>query len=268
VQFWVNTPELPIDPESFSCEATPHPGSMPYHPTWQLKIDMHQPSRSDLRKLVELETQCAVLVTWVEVAVDVVPLRGVSVLELTSEIIGHSSLRGARESMAKDRSVYYSHPRGKNGLAIYNSRPSKLADWPEEHAARCFHMERRLQGKQALQRAGIITAKDLVDFDFRTFWVDVLHVFKYTDTALGNAIVSLGQGTAAKRRQRTPTGTFNANGEAKAWKKKYSKTGLFSVQSAWVDPLGKAVLEKLTPSNLWCLLAKQDARITTKLYRA
>ncbi len=253
VTVWLDTPEPPVNLEkALSCRCDLLLRSMEFNPLWKFKVELHQPSLADLTVLAELEKLCGVHLAYVEVTIDIAPSQRGAPEELAALILGSTFPAGARAMMQDSHGTYYSNRRaGDRVLAIYLDKPSKLADSSTSlKADRCFHMELRLSGKEALQQVHLVCPSDLINFDHYAFWIEELCIYHLNDSIVGNLIV-----------ETTKTGPATPSYVAKRWKDRFLVNGQFCLQNAYVEPAGKKMLAGADQIDLWTLLNKYNLRI-------
>ena len=85
--------------------------------------------------------------------------------------------------------------KAKNILTMYADLPSRVTG--EDH---CIHLEMRVSGLRALRAAGIFSVKDLVGFNFVSFWEKRLVLVDVTPERLGRHCRNLGCGKGKQSR--------------------------------------------------------------------
>jgi hypothetical protein len=91
-------------------------------------------------------------------------------------IVGHSSYTRARKS--------------RTNVVMYADRPSKLDD-----RSRCVHVEYRIRGRAKLRAAHIHSAADLIAFDHRRLWRELLRFYDLDVERFGRHVMNRHNGT-------------------------------------------------------------------------
>jgi hypothetical protein len=237
VHIWVDRDELSL-PESFhddgtTVELSPHP--MKYHPLWKLQLQLRQPSRRALHAVNNaLGHEIRALPNYVEIVLDVLCDSKAQVRALERAFIASARMKHQPQTLVIFKGTFYFGRRVKNHrkpghvLAVYSDRPSKLnaAQQRRAHPA-CLHIEWRATGTRALETLGIVTVRDLLDFDHRAFWAERLQLFALPKrkTKLGR-ILHAAKGKTAEVTDRA----LRAN--ADRWTKRHEIDGQFAMHNA------------------------------------
>ena len=174
-------------------------GDVPYNPRWKSHLEIFQPTLDCLKQLkADLGTTVATHIAYVEVAVDLIP----STSETTNKLEG-AFLRAAvpkhhrREAKRVEGTTWYFESRlnakgqrRAHVLVVYADKPSKLKNRRHWNKTRpCLHIEMRISGADALQRAGIHAIDDLIQFRHSGFWKNHIDLYRLPNkTQLGQLI--------------------------------------------------------------------------------
>ncbi|MDR6302563.1 hypothetical protein GGQ85_000239 [Nitrobacter vulgaris] len=93
------------------------------------------------------------------------------------------------QGISFDKGTRYTAARGApNQIATYADLPCRITG--EEY---CLHIDWRISGSEALRRAGIHSANDLINFDYREFWRKRLILREINYSALGRMLWNRGK---------------------------------------------------------------------------
>ena len=141
-----------------------------WDPRYVMCLQLYQPDDEALRWLANLGRQ--VLLNYAEVALDLV-FNNKQEADAANELIRRYHIKkwhGSQLVLFCRGIVRYSGPRrAANLLVVYADRPCRLSG-----DVYCLHLEWRLNGSRALQRAGLGTVSDLLELDHREFWLQRL----------------------------------------------------------------------------------------------
>lgn len=207
VKVWLREP---LKPSRLSEIATysggrPHlQNGCPFDSRYTQRVDLYQPQPTALGVLASFDE---VLLNYVEIAFDLV---------LPDEMTAHRCVEFFKDHFAQpwhrasmQPAFYYKGPdltgystrrsprRGerRNGiwLVCYADRPCRVTNEPH-----CFHAEIRVQGVQALRRLGIHHPRDLVGFDFASFFAKHINLYEIDLERLGRYLHNRQSGTKRK----------------------------------------------------------------------
>jgi hypothetical protein len=258
VHIWVDRDELPL-PESIlddgtTVELSPHP--MKYHALWKLQLQLRQPSR---RALLTVERSLGhdvrALLNYVEIVLDVLCDSRAQARALQSAFIASVKMKHQQQILVIHKGTAYigrltkSDRKPGHVLCVYSDRPSKLnsAKRRRAHAA-CLHIEWRATGARALEMLGIVTTRDLLDFDHRAFWAERIQLFVLPErkAELGRILhAAKGQN---KHREITDR-ALRAN--ASRWIQRHEIDGQFAVHNALLGQPEIARRLKTVPIAEW-----------------
>jgi hypothetical protein len=92
--------------------------------------------------------------------------------------------------------------RSRVNVVYYADRPSKVSGEP------CLHVEARIRGRDALSERGIHSARDLINFDHRQLWRDLLVFYDLDVERFGRHVMNRQENDGRLRRtigrRRTP----------------------------------------------------------------
>jgi hypothetical protein len=95
----------------------------------------------------------------------------------------------------KNITTYFCGRNAPNNMVLYSDKPSKM----KPDSGPCVHIEYRLRTFRVLRRLGILTFRDLIDFDHRQFWRERLQFRVVDEEKLGRGFLNQG----LKRQRRT-----------------------------------------------------------------
>ena len=188
------------------------PGRSKFNPVWQCTVDLYQPSQKALNIVIDqcLGSQVSALLTYVEIAHDLIFDNKAVALSYESLLLRHMVMRHQRDEVVRfARTHYFSRrsdtsasKRGRVGV-IYTDKPSKLNT---THAGLpCVHIECRITGSAKLASVGLSSIGDLRSFDFGKFWQSAVALYELPcKSELGQIVGGPGgsevSGTALRKR--------------------------------------------------------------------
>lgn len=189
------------------------PGRLKFNPVWQCTVDLYQPSLLALEILNDLclGSQVGALLTYVEIAHDLIFRRRAAALRYESQLLRRLVMRHQRGYVFRHlgttnyfngRSDAAGSKRGRVGV-VYSDKPSKLKT---PHAGQpCVHIECRITGSAKLAAVGLASVGDLKEFDFGLFWESAAALYALpSKTEIGQIIGGPGgddvSGTALRKR--------------------------------------------------------------------
>ena len=188
------------------------PGRLKFNPVWQCTVDLYQPSQLALEILNDLclGSQVGALLTYVEIAHDLIFRRRAAALRYESQLLRRLVMRHQRGYVFRYADTYYfngrsdasASKRGRVGV-VYSDRPSKLNT---PYAGRpCVHIECRITGSAKLAAIGLASVGDILKFDFSSFWNSAAALYALPlKTEIGQIIGGPGgddvSGTALRKR--------------------------------------------------------------------
>lgn len=155
------------------------------HPLWKLKMEVFQPSPRFFRKLLEHLRGLRVLISYIEIARDILPLEPDDLDELERAWLASATFPRAHfPKVLVCRKTYYFNRAKKGGKktrdipVMYADRPSKQPrrgvnvrrKIRNEDDPKCLHQEWRRHGSAAIGEFGISSIADLQAFDFAAFF--------------------------------------------------------------------------------------------------
>jgi hypothetical protein len=165
-----------------------------FNPSFRQRLQLNQPKPDALRMLANLS---GLHLNYLEVALDWIFDNEFECAE-AFDFLGRYHVKKYHRNQGiryVEGTTRYTGPRGApNMLAIYNDRHCKLTG-----EVFCCHLDWRICGNAALERAGIATVADLVDLDHREFWRQRLLLYAVNLRDLGRRHFNHVNGT--KRRQ-------------------------------------------------------------------
>lgn len=213
---------------------------MKKQPRWKLEIQLYQPTAKCLRLLAKgLGLDVAVTLTYSEIACDLQTGSKGHADRWRNDFMASALMRHQRQGVALYEGTCYfgrrtdGEKRRSNVLAVYADKPSKLNNArPSSENSPCLHIEWRATGSGTLERLGIVTLDDLIQFDHQRFWDRHVLLFRLPKpTTLGRILASAAgddpdvSGSALRKR-------------AARWKVKYtlgSDQKIFAMHSALRD---------------------------------
>ena len=195
LQIWFRKKLKRFNPHTLRtmCGNKPHEDITPmkFHPSWQFKIVITQPTRQAIEYLMSFRVEH--MINDIEIAVDYCHESSDKIENLRRYIDSHLVVKRAPR-LPKDikQSTYF-----KNTLYIvvnnnikfvaYSDRPSKINNLP------CCHVEFRLKSKPVLSAHGINHLSDVIDFDVRSFLEKHLDFVEYPNPRfIGRVLMSIG----------------------------------------------------------------------------
>ena len=143
-----------------------NPKLMPFHPEWQCRYTLHQPTPKALTYLHEI-TGGTYLINHVALALDYIT-QSLSDAELVHDFfVRHLVKRGrGKQKTCGYKNTHYSSQEAwvNNNIAMYADKPPKIT------GGSCCHLEWRSNKKDPVEKHGINSLLDLIDFDHHAFW--------------------------------------------------------------------------------------------------
>lgn len=154
-------------------------------------LDIKQPTHESLRYL-EQRLSGKDLVNRAEITVDWIFDHRWQAKDLQVFLV-QSLIQADNDQLVwveNDETVYYKREwvngqLSDRNLAIYSSRPARFY-----HGAPCTHLELRYTTPSSLQRQGIRSVQDLIDFDFRSFFAKELTLFDISNEDVLNQLAA------------------------------------------------------------------------------
>ena len=198
------------------------------------KLELFQPTRKCLRMAKEiLRAETNADLTYVELASDVTLPKRVRTALLTA-FLGSVKVSSQRSLFVQCEETFYCGKRAESGgrdgsvLAVYADKASKINNArPDADAMKCFHVELRLSGKDALRKHGILTLQDLISFKHKQLWEKCLKFY-----ALPRSKTELGRLLAACCGGRADASDTAYLKRANRWIDKHSIDGRFIMHNA------------------------------------
>ena len=102
-------------------------------------------------------------------------------------LVNTGKSKGAKTSpyFKDDRGTHYYHELGPIRMVMYNSKTFR---WDTSRF--CVHLEHRYRGLNTLKTFGIVTARDVVDFDHLAYWEKCLDLRKPNFKAIGEYVAN------------------------------------------------------------------------------
>ncbi len=189
-----------------------HDGAMRYHGDYVQRWQLRQPTRDELQWMSRLD---GVLLNGVEVSLDWV-LRYMDERDAAFGWLCRCHVmpgqRGDQQIRWVKGRVRYSGPQGApNVLAMYADRRSRISG-----ERFCVHLDWRINGVEALQRAGIRSVQDLLNFSHYGFWKKRLRCYEVDTKKLGRVYHErvLGKGRRRQWISRTNGVTYDYDSRA------------------------------------------------------
>ncbi|MFJ2995682.1 hypothetical protein [Pandoraea sp. NPDC087047] len=181
----------------------------PYHRTWGMKVELHQPTPVALSILnKKLGPRNITRVSSVEVAIDWLTANKKDAFTVGAYVLEHLRIPHARHRARFVKATFYSDRRATrpksrtNKVAVlYPDKPSKLL--ARKSAKRCCHLEFRYQNRGACASIGLNTIGDCASFDHEAFWRHALALYTFRHMHELGAVVGSKQhiSDAALRKQ-------------------------------------------------------------------
>lgn len=207
---------------------------VPFHPHWQTRIHVHQPSTELLKELDRLlRHRAQYQIYCVEMAVDYLPPIGIRSSEALEFFLASAHPRHGRTRVTfEGGTIYFKERTNAQGAksegvdVAYADRLSKLAAADDFPRRRAMHVEHRLAGKNDLERAGIITLLDLIDFDHAAFWRKVMVLVRSpSQTDVGRWLAGPDAATLT---------SVELQRLGKAWMTEHAVDGKFCLHNCWL----------------------------------
>ena len=160
-----------------------------YNPRWKNEVQIFQPTKKCLRVLNNaLKNDIGAKVIYAEIACDLVAKDDEQAQAWRNLFLAAVHMKYQSQSVVLDdehgTAYYYGRREAAHGnkrghvLAVYADKPSKLNNaQPQDSAPPCFHFEWRSTGGAALERFGIASIDDLIQFDHKKFWDENIHIY-------------------------------------------------------------------------------------------
>ncbi|SDG97578.1 hypothetical protein SAMN04487926_101480 [Paraburkholderia steynii] len=154
-------------------------GARKYHPVWQSKFDLLQPTIGQLRAYVNaIGPRYRVALNEIELNLDWMTGTAEAAMQLRDFVLARLLVPHLRDPVnVFNQTVYFGpradgngHKRPQN-FVTYADKPSKLNGQP------CCHLEWRFCGPAALGDIGLFSLDDCIAFDHRGFWAERLRLF-------------------------------------------------------------------------------------------
>lgn len=147
---------------------------MSYNPRWKHQVTVNQPSDEALLLLAGWFP--VALINHIAIASDIITTDQRAAHDLKKFVQQHCMLPFKRRPVGQsENTTYWSDTRRvRNNLVAYNDKPCRTTGEVD-----CFHMERRTQGKEAVQNLGIYNFDDMRGYDFYDYWknrLDLTHI--------------------------------------------------------------------------------------------
>lgn len=255
VELYVNSsaPGLPIEELDALCGggATGVPRSPPLQPAWKYHVVMQQPSQDALHLLAASLGSHRVLITKVEVTLDLRVKSKKLARKLQWAVLSMMAVKSWKQQVIAAKGTLYFGRRHKAALGEPESpeddpvhstcslSPSKRQRRaaPQTYVIyvrrgkpgspfkdkRVLRLESRLRGKAAIEAAGITTVQCLIDFDHAQFWLDRVRLL--VPPSLAEAGARFGAGKAEVSRT-----MLTRRGHA--WREQFLVEGHFCMQNA------------------------------------
>ena len=183
IQLWLKNPLLPrtrLDWLAARCDSIDvRQQPKRWDPAYRVRLQVRRPSQEALQWLATLS---GVLMNYVEIGLDWTFTTEEERDAAHEFVINHHIKRwhGDQQVTFHKGTRYTAQRRVPNKLVSYADRPSRITE--EIH---CVHVQWRLNGARALQRAGIATVAELLKLDHHQFWKDRLLLRRVNQQALG-----------------------------------------------------------------------------------
>ncbi len=238
----VSDPHLPIDKLRELCGGVDARVATPkFHARWKYCVELFQPTVEALELFAEsIPPTAAARIASVEIACDVPNIGWRASRLLRDAFLGAARMKSQQQAVRRYKTVWYFGRRqqpkqsanepakgGRHVMALYVDRPSKLLNVrPDAHTPKAFHVEWRARQSDVVAGLGIVTVRDLVNFDHEQFWD--CHVRMLTipsQTRLGHILHS-----AAGRTHKVSGSALRKR--AKSWRDEARINGKFVMHNA------------------------------------
>lgn len=255
VELYLNSgaPGLPIEELDALCGggATGVPRSPPLQPAWKYHVVMQQPSQDALHLLAASLGSHRVLITKVEVTLDLRVESKKRARKLQWAILSMMAVKSWKQQVVAAQGTLYFGRRHKAAYGEPESPEGDPADSTDalsptkrQHRAapqnyviyvrrgksggpfedkRVLRLEARLRGKAAIDAADITTVQCLIDFDHTQFWLSRVRLL--VPPSLAEAGAQFGTGKAKVSRT-----MLTRRGHA--WREQFLVDGHFCMQNA------------------------------------
>ncbi len=240
---WVDMP-LQVNhlPATLSQKPKVTPRRMQMNPHWKSKIELYQPTHSDLVKIHDcFAGYVQILPNYVELCVDLLTSNEASARYLKKHLFSSAKFLHFQKRVSADETTLYAGKRSAlvgtifarkqpHVIAVYCDQPSKDARAKKYPSlTSCMHLEHRLHGACTLASHGISSFEDLLSFDHACFHnrkqrMQILPNQTRLGALLGSITGEPYSGTGAALRKRTRT-----------WQKKYMVDENFCLHNALRD---------------------------------
>jgi hypothetical protein len=256
LHIWVDRDELAL-PESLAEDGTVvelHPHPMKFNALWKLQLQLRQPSRRALHAVNNaLGNDVRAILNYVEIVLDVLCDSKKQACALQRAFIASVKMKHQQQTLVIHKGTAYIGRLAKSDrkpghvLCVYSDRPSKLnlAKRRRAHSA-CLHIEWRATGARALEMLGIVTTRDLLDFDHRAFWAERIQLI-----ALPNRKTELGRILHAAKGKNTEVTDRALRANADRWIKRHEIDGQFAMHNALLGQPEIARRLKTVPIEEW-----------------
>lgn len=218
IQFWVRTPldRATLATLNQQCgRGGIFVGNRPakFKGGFRQRIELRQPSSEALLSLARRDD---VLINRAEIAIDYIYKRPAETEGAFEFLHRHfvrrwhgkkqkiKLVRGDRSNAANRRAAEvvddvgaaesrYDAGRAPNKIVFYSKPYSRVTG-----ELNCLHLEWHLNGSRAVQRAGIKSGRDLLEFDHRLFWQKRLLLYRVDPERLGRLIRNRSQGKKSR----------------------------------------------------------------------
>lgn len=202
LEIWLDRSEYPgqLDALKAHCRKVKHiVGEMPYNPRWKSQLEIFQPTTECLQELNQaLGGTVFTQITYAEPAIDLIPRSSKITKRLEKTFLESAVPKYLRNAaiLVEGSTWYFERLTDDKGqrhervLVAYADKPSKLNNrryWVK--GLPCLHIEMRLSGAPALERAGIHSINDLILFQHSSFWNSRIELYQLpSKTQLGQVV--------------------------------------------------------------------------------
>ena len=181
ITLWVDhpAPHVPVSKIKRCCAdlKVNEGSSLLFHPVWQTKIELFQPSCGALSALDEaLGTRHRTRLSYTELAIDWLVGNRTAAYTVRNFLLAHMYVPYFCHDVAFMGTTAYFAPRTESSWAkrarnitLYDDYLSKLWAVRQLHSP-CCHLEYRLQGVGTLADYGLLTLSDSIQFNHHAFW--------------------------------------------------------------------------------------------------
>lgn len=164
---------------------------LPHHEHLDKRVNLFQPSADILFDLafggIELGDYA---INNVEIAIDFLPTSKVRKNKLQQFFDRHLVYNAGSKSQSSSQSKfyfylhkemrYYTHQSEKQRFVVYSDKASRT-----DSSKHCTHVEMRIERLKQVKALEVYTFRNLIDFDFRSYWEKNLDLRKPNYTELG-----------------------------------------------------------------------------------